>query len=92
VKGSRYAKGWQGHNPEAVWLMVFSFDANSSNDIKKGIPARPFRFAGIFIALLALEDWTYSGRSPTSRRTITATVNATGMEKMQANWVYKALK
>jgi hypothetical protein len=23
VKGSRHAGGWQGHNPEAVWLMVF---------------------------------------------------------------------
>jgi hypothetical protein len=23
IKGSRHSGGWQGHNPEAVWLMVF---------------------------------------------------------------------
>ena len=25
IKASRYEKGWQGHNPENVWLMVFVF-------------------------------------------------------------------
>lgn len=90
VKGSRYARGWQGHNPEAVWLMVFSFEANSANDAKKNLPARPFRFTGVFAARLGLEDWTYAGRSPTSRRTITASVNPCGLQKMQANWVYKS--
>ncbi len=28
IKASRYLRGWQGHNPEEVWLMVFVFDAN----------------------------------------------------------------
>ena len=23
VKGSRHGSGWQGHNPEAIWLMVY---------------------------------------------------------------------
>lgn len=92
IKGSRYARGWQGHNPEAVWLMVFSFEANSANDAKNNVPARPFRFAGVFAAKLELEDWTYSGRSSTSRRTITASVNPGGMRKMQANWIYRASK
>lgn len=35
IKGSRHASGWQGHNPESVWLMVFYFDSNSSNDRSK---------------------------------------------------------
>lgn len=89
VKASRYARGWQGHNPEAVWLMVFTFAANGAND-KQNIPAQPFRFTGVFAAKLELDDWIYSGRSSTSRRTITASVNPQGMRKMQANWVYKA--
>ena len=89
IKGSRYARGWQGHNPEAVWLMVFSFEANSANDSRHNLPARPFRFAGVFAAKLELDDWTYSGRSSTSRRTITASVNLFGMRKMWANWVYR---
>lgn len=36
------------------------------------------------------EDWAFSGRSATSRRTITASVTRTGFEKMEANWIYRA--
>ena len=89
VKGSRHASGWQGHNPESVWLMVFHFDSNTSNDIRKGIGPKPFRFRRVYAAKLEEEDWTFSGRSATSRRTITASVNKGGTEKMRTNWVYK---
>jgi len=27
IKASRYLRGWQGHNPEDTWLMIFVFDA-----------------------------------------------------------------
>ena len=30
IKASRYLKGWQGHNAEDAWLMVFVFDSNTS--------------------------------------------------------------
>ncbi len=86
VKGSRYESGWQGHNPEAVWLIVFSFDNNSSSAPLD--PAIPFRFKGVYAAKLQYEDWNYSGRSETSRRTITASVNRHGMAKMRENWIY----
>ena len=89
TKGSRRASGWQGHNPESVWLVVFHFDSNTSNDQRKGIGPKPFRFRGVYAAKLEEEDWTFSGRSATSRRTITASVNRRGAEKMKANWVYK---
>jgi hypothetical protein len=85
VKGSRHASGWQGHNPESVWLMVFHFDSNTSNDRRKGIGPKAFRFRGVYVAKLEKEDWTFSGRSATSRRTITASVNRNGVEKMKAN-------
>ncbi len=88
VKGSRHASGWQGHNPESVWLMVFHFDSNTSRDKGKGIGPKPFRFKGVYAAKLEKEDWTFSGRSATSRRTITASVNRSGTGKMRANWVY----
>lgn len=90
VKASRYARGWQGHNAEASWLMVFRFDSNSSNDVKTNTPARSFQFVGVYAAKLELHDWTYSGRSETSRRTITASVNLTGMNKMLSNWIYRS--
>lgn len=91
VKASRHASGWQGHNPESVWLMVFYFDSNTSRDSIKGINPKPFRFKGVFIARIEKGDWTFSGRSGASRRTITASVNPNGRKKMMANWVYKDL-
>jgi hypothetical protein len=39
--------------------------------------------------MLAKADWQFSGRSETSRRTITASVSKAGAQKMMANWIYK---
>ena len=89
VKASRYLRGWQGHNPEDTFLMVFMFDANRPDDEAKGIEPRPFRFVRVAGARLTREDWTFSGRSATSRRTITASVNPSGYEKMMANRIYE---
>ncbi len=35
------------------------------------------------------EDWIFSGRSDTSRRTITASVTSSGFAKVEANWIYR---
>jgi hypothetical protein len=91
IKGSRHGSGWQGHNPESVWLMVFHFDSNTANDARKGIGPKPFRFKAVYAARLEMEDWSFSGRSATSRRTITASVNQSGAAKMKANWVFEDL-
>src|SRR5215210_5178956 len=74
IKGSRYLRGWQGHNPEDTWLMVFVFDSNRPTDVAKNIAPRPFRFVKVVGARLVKDDWTFAGRSATSRRTITASV------------------
>lgn len=92
IKGSRYVKGWQGHNPEDTWLMVFVFDSNRPGDAAKEIRPRPFRFLKVLGARLKKADWLFAGRSATSRRTITATVTASGHEKMAANWIYEAVE
>jgi len=89
IKASRYLRGWQGHNPEDVWLMVFMFDGNRPADAARGIPPRPFGFVGVAGAQLTKADWKYSGRSATSRRTITASITAPGYQKIMANWIYK---
>jgi hypothetical protein len=88
VKASRYKKGWQGHNPEDVWLMVFVFAGGRPTDAKKG--RTKFRFEAVYGALLRKSDWQFAGRSQTSRRTITATVLPSGFEKMAKNWIYRA--
>lgn len=89
VKASRYLRGWQGHNCEATWLLVFVFEGGRATDEEKGVAPIPFRFLKVVGAQLEQEDWTFAGRSETSRRTITASVNPSGYEKMEANWIYK---
>lgn len=90
VKGSRYLKAWQGHNPENTWLMVFMFDSNRPVDASQGIAPKPFRFLRVVGAQLTEDDWQFAGRSETSRRTITAAVKDSGYRKMMANWIYNA--
>ena len=85
IKASRYEKGWQGHNPENVWLMVFVFQCSRPND---DIPI-PFHFKAVYGAKLEESDWQFAGRNEGSRRTITATVKNSGFEKMVNNWIYK---
>jgi hypothetical protein len=89
VKGSRYEKSWQGHNPEDVWLMVFVFDSNTARDESLGLAPKPFIFKKVVGAKITKDDWIYAGRSSTSRRTITASVTNSGCEKMEANWIYR---
>ena len=69
--------------------MVFCFEANRQKDESEGKPPIPFRFLKVCGAQLSADDdWRFSGRSKTSRRTITASVTASGYEKMMANWIY----
>ena len=90
IKASRHLRGWQGHNAEEVWLMVFVFDSGSPRDVVKAVPFKPFRFVKVVGAKITKQDWNFSGRSGTSRRTITASITRTGFDKMEANWLYRA--
>jgi hypothetical protein len=90
VKASRYLRNWQGHNPEESWLLVLAYRASRGNDEAKKIDPMPFGFDGVFGAQLEKSDWTFAGRSSTSRRTITASVNPSGYAKMTDNWIYRA--
>lgn len=90
IKASRYGRGWQGHNPEDVWLMVLVFDSNRPGDASRSVRAKPFCFVEVLGAKLEKADWAFSGRSRTSRRTITASVTQSGYEKMAANWLYRS--
>lgn len=85
IKASRYLRGWQGHNPEDTWLMVFVFDSNRPVDQTP----KPFRFIKVVGARLVKSDWNFAGRKGESRRTITASVTKSGYEKMTANWLYQ---
>ena len=69
--------------------MVFCFDSNTSSDSIKNVEPKPFVFRAVYAAKLNEDDWTFSGRSSTSRRTITASVNRNGFRKMKSNWIYE---
>jgi hypothetical protein len=89
VKASRYGKGWQGHNPEDVWLMVFVFQGGRPADLRAAKERARFRFLAVYGAQLERSDWQFAGRNQTSRRTITASVRPSGFEKMEKNWIYR---
>jgi hypothetical protein len=89
IKASRYLKGWQGHNQEDAWLMVFAFESGRPSDAAKGKKIACFRFVAVYGDLLAKSDWKFDGRGSESRRTITATVLPSGYEKMTKNWIYR---
>ncbi len=54
VTTSRQAGGWQGHNPETGWLMVFRYEAANQ--------AKPTQFVQILAAKLSLRDWSLAER------------------------------
>lgn len=79
IKTSRQAGGWQGHNPEDVHIMVFRYTLDGGE----------FRFVEVLAAKLTKNDWSFSGRKGASRRTPTASITASGVEKLRANPIYR---
>jgi hypothetical protein len=87
IKSSIQKGGWQGHNPEDTWIMVFRYQVDT---VTLPIENRaPTRFVQVLIAELKKEDWSFSGRRGTSRRTPTASITRTGMHKLRSNPVYQ---
>ena len=85
VKASIQKGGWQGHNPENCWLMVFRYAVGEQT----GGQVLPLTFVEILCAKLQKSDWSFSGRKGASRRTPTASITATGVEKLRQNFLYR---
>jgi len=86
IKTSKQKSGWQGHNPEEGWIMVFRYDID-----KETLPVkdrRPTKIIEVLAAYLMKEDWSFSGRKGTSRRTPTASILKSGTVKLRENWIY----
>jgi hypothetical protein len=84
VKSSIQRGGWQGHNPEDCWLIIFRYVIGKQKD---GTIV-PLTFVEILCAELTKADWSYSGRNGESRRTPTASITKTGMTRLRANAIY----
>lgn len=85
VKSSIQRGGWQGHNPEDCWLMVFRYAIGEQENGE----FLPLTFLEILGAKLELSDWSFSGRKGASRRTPTASITASGVEKLRRNFLYR---
>lgn len=85
IKSSIQRGGWQGHNPEECWLMVFRYAIGEQADGE----SLPLTFIEILCARLDRSDWSFSGRKETSRRTPTASITTSGVEKLRRNFLYR---
>ncbi|MGH8065709.1 MAG: hypothetical protein ACRERE_10860 [Candidatus Entotheonellia bacterium] len=87
VKTSRQDGGWQGHNPEVGWLMVFRYKMGDQSQPFE--ERQPIQFVQILAAPLEFEDWSLAERGAESRRTRTTSINRRGMHKLRSNPVYQ---
>ncbi len=85
VKTSIQKGGWQGHNPEDSWLLIFRYVVGKQDDGQ----VVPLTFVEILCARLTKKDWSFSGRKGASRRTPTASITTTGVEKLRNNFLYR---
>lgn len=87
TKCSKSNGGWQAHNNEEAWFVVFRYERG---DPEKPISEMaPIRFVQVLAANLNEDDWSHSGRSGDSRRTITSSIIASGMDKLRSNPIYE---
>lgn len=86
VKASRWSNGWQGHNIEDGWIMICQYYID--RDTLPLEDRAPTRFDRIMCAQLTEGDWSFSGRSATSRRTPTASIRRSGVSLLEANAIY----
>ncbi len=85
VKASIQKGGWQGHNPEECWLIVFRYMVGQQETGE----SVPVTFIEILCARLTKLDWSFSGRKGESRRTPTASITTAGVEKLRSNFLYR---
>lgn len=87
TKCSKSNGGWQAHNNESAWFIVFRYErGDPEDDIGE---MEPIRFVQVLAGNLDEDDWSHSGRSEESRRTITSSILASGMDKLRSNPIYE---
>lgn len=87
TKCSKQSGGWQAHNNESAWFIIFRYERGDPDDDIHEMA--PIQFVQILAADLDEEDWSHSGRSENSRRTITSSIQASGMYKLRSNVIYE---
>lgn len=57
--------------------------------VQEGGESVPLTFIEILCAKLKRSDWSFSGRKGSSRRTPTASITSSGVEKLRTNFLYR---
>jgi len=87
TKCSKSNGGWQAHNNEEAWFVVFRYERGDPEaDVED---MAPIQFTQVLAGNLNEDDWSHSGRSGDSRRTITSSIIASGMYKLRSNPIYE---
>jgi len=86
VKAARNPASIQAHNTGSNWYCVVEFSCDL--ETQPVYEREPTIIRRVRIAYLLHEDWSFSGRGPTSRRTPTASITAAGREKLDKGLVY----
>jgi hypothetical protein len=87
TKCSKSNGGWQAHNNEEAWFVVFRYErGDPEEDINE---MSPIRLVQVLAGSLNEDDWSHSGRSEESRRTITSSIISSGMYKLRSNPIYE---
>ena len=86
VKSSRNASSWQGHNVERGWIIIFQYSIDTRTQPLQ--ERSPTFFQQVLAAQLEESDWSFSPRTGDSRRTITASIIHSGLEKLLLNPIY----
>lgn len=87
TKCSQQNGGWQAHNNEQAWFVIFRYAP-----IDRDVPPKEMdgvEIIQVLAAQLEEDDWSHSGRSEESRRTITSSIIASGMDKLRSNPIYQ---
>ncbi|PSP86713.1 hypothetical protein BRC87_13095 [Halobacteriales archaeon QS_4_66_20] len=87
TKCSKSNGGWQAHNNESAWFIVFRYIRGDPEETIEDM--EPIRFVQVLAANLDEDDWSHSGRSNESRRTITSSIVGSGMHKLRSNPIYE---
>lgn len=87
VKASKTKGEWQGHNPEKGWVIIFRYVLDTETEPIDD--RRPTEFVEVLAAELEEADWSFSGRTGNSRRTITASINVRGTAKLRSNPIFR---
>lgn len=74
------------HGARDQWMCVFVYDID--NETQPAVDRNPMSFTEVYLAAVTVDDFRRNARGELGTRT--ATLHRYGVEKLRANWLYRA--